>query len=148
MKAKFDIFRKKPGESEGYRQLIEIDIWPGQTVLDVFHKIQEEIDPSFAYRYSCRGAICGSCAVRINGEAALACKTQVVPLVEKGVIVVDPLANLAVIKDLVSDFEPFWEALERVRPFIEREYDEHDEKLTWDDKMPAKNLNQMSLICG
>ena len=144
MKAKFDIFRKKPDDSESYRQLIEINILPGQTVLDVFHQIQEEIDPSFAYRYSCRGAICGSCAVRINGEAALACKTQVAPLAEKGVIVVDPLANLAVIKDLVSDFEPFWAAFEQVRPFIERKQDNHDEKLTWDDKMSAKNLDQMN----
>ena len=72
MKAKLDIFRKKPGASEDYRELFEIDVLPGQTVLDAFHRVQEDLDPSFAYRYSCRGAICGSCAVRINGTAALA----------------------------------------------------------------------------
>ncbi len=143
MKARFDIFRKKPDQSEPYRQIFEVDIEPGHTVLDVFHTIQEQHDPSFAYRYSCRGAICGSCAVRINGEAALACKTQAIPLAEKGVVVIDPLANLPTIRDLVSDFDPFWEAFEKVRPFIERKDDRHDEQLTWDDKMPARNLDQL-----
>jgi len=32
-----------------------------------------------------------------------ACKTQAIPLAEKGIVVVDPLANLSTIKDLVSD---------------------------------------------
>ena len=108
MKAKFDIFRKRPGQSEGHRELFEVEVVAGQTILDVLHKVQEEIDPSFAYRYSCRGAICGSCAVRINGVAALACKTQVVPLAEQGIVVIDPLNNMGVIKDLVVDFGPFW----------------------------------------
>jgi succinate dehydrogenase / fumarate reductase, iron-sulfur subunit len=142
MKAKFDIFRKKPGQPS-YRQSFEIDVQAGHTVLDVFHTIQEDHDPSFAYRYSCRGAICGSCAVRINGEAALACKSQAIPLAEKGTIAIDPLANLSPIKDLVSDFEPFWEAFEKVRPFIEREPDRHDERITWEDAMPARNLDQL-----
>ena len=143
MKVQLDIFRKKPGESS-YRQLFEIEMLPGQTVLDAFHKIQAEIDPSFAYRYSCRGAICGSCAVRINGQAALACKTQVVPLAQQGTVVIDPLANTGTIKDLVADFEPFWEAFEKVRPFIERQHEEHDERLTWEDKMASKNLDQLN----
>ena len=144
MKAKFDIFRKGPGESEGYREFFELEVLPGQTVLDVFHRVQEDLDPSFAYRYSCRGAICGSCAVRINGTAALACKTQVVPLAEQGVIVIDPLSNMGVIRDLVVDFEPFCEAFERVRPFIERDVDEHDHSLTWDDKLSTRNLYQLN----
>ena len=144
MKALFDIYRKKPDAAESYRQQFEVDILPGQTLLDVFHVIQAEMDPSFAYRYSCRGAICGSCAVRINGEAALACKTQVAPLALKGVVVVDPLQNMPTIRDLVSDFSVFWEAFEKVRPFIERKAEEHDEKWTWPDKMSAKHLDQLN----
>jgi len=101
MKVHLDIFRKKPETSASFRQGFAVEARPGMVLLDAFHAIQEETDPTFAYRYSCRGAICGSCAVRINGAAALACKTQIMPLAEKGTIVVDPLANMAVIKDLV-----------------------------------------------
>jgi len=47
MKAKFDIFRKKPGQSTSYRQTYEVNVEAGQTVLDVFHTIQEEPRPLF-----------------------------------------------------------------------------------------------------
>lgn len=144
MKARFDIFRKKPGRRGESRQIFELEVAPGEVVLDAFHRIQEQIDPTFAYRYSCRGAICGSCAVRINGAAALACRTQVAPLAEEGVVVVDPLANMAVVKDLVCDFSPFWDAYNRVRPFLERREERHDEKLTWDDKMTPAQLDQLT----
>lgn len=143
MNVRLDIFRKKAADSDSYRQIFEIEARPGMVILDAFHVIQEELDPSFAYRYSCRGAICGSCAVRINGEAALACKTQLWPLAGKGDIVVDPLANLAVIKDLVSDLTPFWEAYELVRPYLVRESEHHDEKLTWEDKLTGPQLDQL-----
>jgi len=143
MKARLDIFRKKPDAAESYREQFEIEVQPGMVLLEAFHKIQEEIDPSFAYRYSCRGAICGSCAVRINGVAGLACKTQLLPLAEKGTIVVDPLANMEVVKDLVCEFAPFWEAYDRVHPYLDRERETHDEKVTWDDKMTASQLDQL-----
>lgn len=143
MKAILDIFRQKPESTESYRQQFEIGLKPGMALLDAFHTIQEELDPTFAYRYSCRGAICGSCAVRINGEAALACKTQLGPLADKGTIVIDPLANLAVIKDLVCEFAPFWEAYDRVRPCLDREKEIHDEKLTWEDQLAASQLDQL-----
>jgi succinate dehydrogenase iron-sulfur subunit len=126
MKAILDIYRKKPGAGDGYREKFEIDYVTGDTLLDAFHKVQAQHDPSFAYRYSCRGAICGSCAVRLNGAAALACKTQVGELAEKGEIVVDPLGNLKPVKDLVVDLTEFWAAYGKVRPFIERAKETHD----------------------
>lgn len=147
MKARFDIFRKKPDEDRGYRQIFELEVAPGQVVLEMFHRIQERIDPSFAYRYSCRGAICGSCAVRINGTAALACKTQVQGLAEKGTIVIDPLTNLPVIKDLVCEFTPFWEAYGKVRPYLDRALETHDDRLTWEDKVDGPQLDELRR-CG
>ncbi len=133
MKAHFEILRKRPEDDESYRQEFTIEVSAGQVVLDVFHKIQEEIDPTFAFRYSCRGAICGSCAVRINGKASLACKTQVLPLAQNNVVVIDPLANMKVIKDLVCDFSPFWESFNRVKPFLARTEEAHDDKFIWDE---------------
>jgi len=67
MKVRLDIFRKKPDKDSSFRQGFEIEARPGMVLLEAFHTIQEESDPTFSYRYSCRGAICGSCAVRING---------------------------------------------------------------------------------
>jgi len=142
MKIKLDILRKKVG-GDSYRQDFEIEARPGMVLLDAFHAIQEGMDPAFAYRYSCRGAICGSCAVKVNSQAALACKTQLAPLAEKGVIMVDPLANMAVVKDLVCEFTPFWEAYDKVRPYLVREKERHDDKLTWEDKMTGAQLDQL-----
>ena len=143
MKIRLDIFRKKPETTSSFRQGFEVEARPGMVLLEAFHTIQEEMDPTFAYRYSCRGAICGSCAVRINGVAALACKTQLMPLADKGTIVVDPLANMAVVKDLVCEFAPFWEAYEKVRPYLVRQEERHDDRLTWDDKMTPPQLDEL-----
>lgn len=144
MLAQFDIFRKRPGEDQGYRETFEIEVEPGIVLLEVFHKIQEKKDPSFAYRYSCRGAICGSCAVRVNGVAHLACKTQALPLAQQGVVKVDPLGNMDTVKDLVADHRIFWEAFEKVRPFLDREHDEPDPVFTLNDKLAPANLDQLS----
>lgn len=143
MKGRFDIFRKKPDAPGDTRQVFEVEVKPGDVLLDVFHHIQERLDPSFAYRYSCRGAICGSCAVRVNGAAALACRTQVLPLVKVSDVVVDPLLNMSVIRDLVCDFIPFWEAWRKVRPFLDRDTEKHDEKMKWEESMTAAQLDQL-----
>jgi succinate dehydrogenase / fumarate reductase iron-sulfur subunit len=149
MKAILDIFRKRAEDQAGRRETHELAVEPGDTLLDAFHRIQAERDPSFAYRDSCRGAICGSCAVHINGVAALACKTQVAPLAAQGTIVVDPLGNLPTIKDLVADLAPFWEAFAKVRPYLMRPHDAHDARLTWDDKLSKRHLDQLerAIVC-
>ena len=63
---------------ESYWQEYPVTIEDNGTVLDALIKIREEIDGTLTLRCSCRSAICGSCAMRINGHAALACKTQAV----------------------------------------------------------------------
>jgi succinate dehydrogenase / fumarate reductase iron-sulfur subunit len=140
----FDMFRKRHGEPETYRQTFGVKLSTGMTLLDVFHSIQQNQAPSFSYRYSCRGAICGSCAVRINGVAALACKTQAISLAQNGPVKVDPLGNMPTIKDLVADQGVFWEAYEKVRPAIERANETHDETFVWDDALPRQQADQLS----
>ncbi|MDP8225463.1 MAG: 2Fe-2S iron-sulfur cluster-binding protein [Candidatus Lernaella stagnicola] len=141
MKGVFDIFRKNADDDETYREKFEVEFDPGDTLLDVFHIIQHDHDPSFAYRYSCRGAICGSCAVRVNGVAALACKTQVATLVEQGEVVVDPIGNLMPITDLVVDLDPFFDAYKRILPFIRRDIEDHDYVHT--EGLDPKHFDQM-----
>ncbi len=141
MDAEFDIYRKKPEEQVGYRQTFRVLLKPGMTLLEVFHYIHEHLDSTFAYRYSCRGAICGSCAVRINGVAGLACKTQVESLAAKGDILVDPIGNLQPIRDLVVDLDPFWQAYREIIPYIKRESETYDE--IFQSGLDAQHLDQM-----
>jgi succinate dehydrogenase (ubiquinone) iron-sulfur subunit len=42
-------------------------------VLDALIKIKNEVDPSLAFRRSCREGICGSCSMNIDGQNTLAC---------------------------------------------------------------------------
>lgn len=81
---------------------------PFQTVLDVVSWIQREADPTLAYRFACRVGMCGSCAVMANGLPRWACRTRVEVAAPRGQLVLAPLRNLPVIKDLVVDMAPFF----------------------------------------
>ncbi len=95
----------------------ELDVTPGTTVLSALFLIQQTQDSSLAFRFSCRGAVCGSCAMTINGYCGLACRTQLWQLPTNEVIL-EPLPNLDVIRDLVVDMTPFWDKYRRIRPWL------------------------------
>lgn len=104
---------------EPFLQAYDVDVSNGATILDTLHKIKDEQDGTLSFRRSCRSSICGSCAVNINGTAKLACKTQIIPEFERhGKIVIEPLSNLPVIKDLVVDFDSFWEKVHKIEPYL------------------------------
>lgn len=108
--------RENPGPY--YREYV-VEATEGMTVLDALLRISEKEDPTLAFRRSCRSAICGSCAMTVNGFARLTCSLQVIPEYEKmGVMRIEPLANHRTIKDLVVDMAPFWEKIEKVSPFL------------------------------
>jgi succinate dehydrogenase / fumarate reductase iron-sulfur subunit/fumarate reductase iron-sulfur subunit len=86
------------------------------TVLDLLRRIQTGPDPSLAFRYSCRVAMCGTCGVRVDGRSRLACRTVLGPDVEE--VEVAPLAGLPVIRDLIVDTRPFWGEWARVKPWF------------------------------
>ncbi len=92
---------------------------PGLTVLTVLMRIRDELDGTLAFRSSCRAATCGSCAMVINGKLDLACRTQVTSCNSK-TIILEPLPNFDIIKDLVVDLTPFWKMYERVKPYLIR----------------------------
>ena len=96
-----------------------LEVARGLTVLDALVRIKNEVDGRLSFRYSCRSAICGSCAMTINGSEKLACRTSVRREWERhGDITVAPLKNMAVIKDLVVDMGPFWEKTRAVVPWL------------------------------
>ena len=102
-------------------QEYELEMAESNTVLDGLIRIREEFDGTLALRCSCRSAICGSCAMRINGQAGLACNTLIINAIPKdgGPIVVEPAGNLEVEKDLVVDFGPFWSKIRAVQPWLQ-----------------------------
>ena len=103
-----------------YFQEYKLVMDPSESVLDGLIKIRETLDDSLTLRCSCRGAICGSCGMRINGHAALACKTKVVSLAPSGgTIEVEPMHNMPVIKDLVTDMAPFWSKIRQIQPWLQ-----------------------------
>ena len=113
---------------------LEISVWRGagtsgrfedfrvpaqenQTILDVVSWIQQNLDPTLSYRYACRVGMCGSCAMMVNGVPRWTCRTHIKVALEAGKVSIAPLRNLPVIKDLVTDMDPFfdkWVAAEGV----------------------------------
>ncbi|MFX1367764.1 MAG: succinate dehydrogenase/fumarate reductase iron-sulfur subunit [Promethearchaeota archaeon] len=130
----FRIARSREGGEITHYDQYRVDVKKGMTILDVLFEIQDRMDQSLSFRYSCRGAICGSCAMLVDKEPRLACKTQVSSV--KGIdeklvmfqalsetpegwdkekeILIEPLPNLPILKDLVVDMEEFFAALEEL----------------------------------
>src|SRR6187549_2499712 len=111
----------------------EIDLDGHRSVLDGILQAKDRQDGSIGIRCSCRAAICGSCGVRVNGKPNLACHTHLDKAFEDapdGVIVVEPMGNMPVVKDLIVDMDAVhWKKMRRVTPWLlpegdppEREY--------------------------
>ncbi|MFE4591126.1 succinate dehydrogenase iron-sulfur subunit [Streptomyces laurentii] len=96
----------------------QIELDPKERVLDGLHKIKWDLDGTLTFRRSCAHGICGSDAMRINGKNRLACKTLIKDLNPEKPITVEPIKGLTVLKDLVVDMEPFFQAFRDVMPFL------------------------------
>jgi succinate dehydrogenase / fumarate reductase, iron-sulfur subunit len=116
----FDVYRYDPagGGSPRY-QHYELELAPHTPVLTGLLRIRDTVDPTLTLRYSCRSAICGSCAMLVNSKSRLACKTPVGPEVQAhGRVVVDPMRNQPVLRDLVVDQQPFWTRYDQMEPHL------------------------------
>ena len=131
MEVIFKIARQQEHSGTVFQSYI-LQVESGNTILDCLNQIKWEQDGTLAFRKNCRNTICGSCAMRINGRSALACKENVgseLARLEKislsgnqpqttPEITVAPLGNMPVIKDLVVDMSGFWNNLETVTPYV------------------------------
>jgi succinate dehydrogenase / fumarate reductase, iron-sulfur subunit len=126
MQVCFKIVRQSQNTSSVV-QAYTLDVEEGNTILECLNRIKWEQDGSLAFRKNCRNTICGSCAMRINGRSALACKENVgnelakLPRQTETVIpeiTIAPMGNMPVIKDLVVDMHSFWDNLEAVDPYV------------------------------
>ncbi|KPC80156.1 MULTISPECIES: succinate dehydrogenase iron-sulfur subunit [Streptomyces] len=117
--ATFRIRRFNPEVSDEVQwQDFQISIDPKERVLDALHKIKWEQDGTLTFRRSCAHGICGSDAMRINGKNRLACKTLIKDINPEKPITVEAIKGLTVLKDLVVDMDPFFQAYRDVMPFL------------------------------
>ncbi|MGA8050265.1 MAG: succinate dehydrogenase/fumarate reductase iron-sulfur subunit [Burkholderiales bacterium] len=103
------------GTEDGAYQAFEVPRQASQTVLDVVTHIQRALDPTLAYRFACRVGMCGSCAMTVNGVARWTCRTHVDKVAADDRLEIAPLANLPVIRDLVTDMSTFFDKWARAR---------------------------------
>jgi fumarate reductase iron-sulfur subunit len=103
------------GADSGEYRTYAVPRQESQSVLDVVTYIQRNIDPTLAYRFACRVGMCGACAMTVNGVARWTCRTSVAKVVKGNAIQIAPLANLPVVKDLVTDMRGFFDKWARAR---------------------------------
>ena len=105
------------------------------TVLEALEYINSNYGESILYRSSCRSGQCGSCAMTINGEPRLACKTKV----EDG-MVVEPLEGFNVVKDLIIDRSPYYKKIQNLRNYLQQEEGEGTIEITPGDIKDFKSV--------
>jgi succinate dehydrogenase/fumarate reductase iron-sulfur protein len=114
-------------------------------LLDALNWIAENAATDLAFRWFCGSKMCGTCAVRMNGREVLACWEAVEPE-----MIIEPLRNLPVIRDLVVDRSRYEDKVASLEPWIERRepYAQFPEPLTHKQmKDASKALDCISCMC-
>ena len=125
MKVGLKIWRYDSATGDRALREYEIDAPEEATLLDCLDIVKDRHDGSLAYRKSCRMMICGSCGMRMDGAAVLACKMRMYDIAQSGhVPVISAMGNLPIVKDLVVDMEPFWDKFKSVDPYLQPGYEE------------------------
>jgi succinate dehydrogenase / fumarate reductase iron-sulfur subunit len=151
MNVALKIWRFDPENGERALREYEVDAPEWACLLDVLDLIKDKHDGTLAYRKSCRMMICGSCGMRMDGRAVLACKERMKPIVDTGhVPVISAMGNMPVIKDLVVDMAPFWGKVRAVKPWLDPGYDEvaEKERIVSQQQMNVIHKEALCIMCG
>lgn len=128
----FKIYRYNPEESDPQPRwdTYWVDTTKcGPMVLDVLFYIKNNIDPTLAFRRSCREGVCGSCSMNIGGNNTIAC-TKGWDEVAGTSITIAPLPSLPVVKDLIPDLTHFYAQHAYVQPYLKTDTPEPEKE--WD----------------
>lgn len=168
MQVLFKVIRQT-ATSAPHIQTYQLEVEPGNTILDCLNRIKWEQDGTLAFRKNCRNTICGSCSMRINGRSALACKENVGSEVARlqeiaataatpatpsagsiPTITIAPMGNMPVIKDLVVDMQSFWDNLQAVDPYISTAARQVPDREFLQTPEERDRLNQVGncILCG
>jgi fumarate reductase iron-sulfur subunit len=135
------------GSESGRFQEFEVPRLESQTVLDVVTYIQRTLDATLAYRFACRVGMCGSCAMTVNGKARWTCRTHVAKVAAENRLEISPLANLPVIKDLVTDMTPFFEKWTAARGRFQGDRTRRDDFARVQPESPHRKLVDEAIEC-
>ena len=94
----------------------QVQAEPSDRVLDLLHQVKWFQDGTLTFRRSCAHGVCGSDAMLINGRNRLACEYLVRDA--GSIISVEPIRGMAILKDLLVDMEPFFEAYRAIKPYL------------------------------
>jgi succinate dehydrogenase / fumarate reductase iron-sulfur subunit len=144
----FHIYRYDPDVDEKPRmQVLELDVPGGdRMLLDALVRLKA-IDPSLAFRRSCREGICGSDAMNINGRNGLACITNMKSL--PATVVLKPLPGLPVIRDLIVDMTQFFAQYHSIKPWlVNDEPPPERERLQSPEQRDELNGLYECILCG
>ncbi|MBD2090541.1 succinate dehydrogenase/fumarate reductase iron-sulfur subunit [Microcoleus sp. FACHB-1515] len=164
MQVTFQVVRQTADQAPRV-QSYSLDVEPGNTILDCLNRIKWEQDGTLAFRKNCRNTICGSCAIRVNGRSALACKENIgsevarlqqiaqdrhQPVAEVPTIAIAPMGNMPVIKDLVVNMQSFWNNLKAVDPYVSTQSRQIPEREFLQTPAERDRLNQSGncILCG
>ena len=117
MQVTLKIFRYDPEVDKKFHyETYTLEAEETERVLDLLEMVKGHHDGTLSFRRSCAHGVCGSDAMRINGQNHLACKSLVRDVGTS--ITVEPLLGLKVIKDLIVDMEPFFDNYKKVLPYF------------------------------
>src|SRR5215471_16714479 len=118
----FRVYRYDPETAGNPRwDTYEVDVEAcGPMVLDVLIHIKNTMDPTLAFRRSCREGVCGSCAMNIGGRNTLAC-THGWEESAGAVKQISPLPGQQIIKDLIPDLSLFLAQYASIEPWLHTE---------------------------
>ena len=126
-KVRLKVLRQEgPGE-KGYWQEFEVAWQPHMNVISALMEIQKrpvtasgEKTTPVVWECVCLEEVCGSCTMVINGRVRQACSALVHQLSPNGeTITVEPMTKFPVERDLIVDRSRMFEALKRVKAWIE-----------------------------
>jgi succinate dehydrogenase / fumarate reductase, iron-sulfur subunit len=144
------VFRYRPGEDAPHYDEFRVPAGPRTTVLDALLAVRRGLDPGLTLRHSCLHGSCGTCGMRVNGREVLACVTRLEGLGNP--VVVEPLAGLPVVGDLVVDMEEVFQRLEPAgRPLVrtsERSWTERSGPATQGPVLERLERFEDCLECG
>src|SRR5580658_177693 len=123
-----EIKRQSAPDKPAVTERFSVPYRPGMNITSVLGEIA--LNPVTAdgkpttpvtYDSNCLEEICGSCAMRINGKAMMACSALVDKLLGadgKGTITLEPLSKFPVVRDLAVDRSVLFENLKAVKAWV------------------------------
>jgi succinate dehydrogenase / fumarate reductase iron-sulfur subunit len=117
---RLNVKRQNNPNSKPYWEEFELQWRPGMNVISAFMDIaMNPVDRHgkqtrpITYESNCLEEVCGSCAMRINGRAAMACSSLIDRLEQP--IHLEPLSRFPVVRDLAVDRAVLFENLKQVK---------------------------------